>query len=116
MVNNAICIIAAGNAAVFNVHPGGQNVSMFAVRLLNQAIVAVGGPNNLLTAVNPPTIESANELFNHPGINLLRSVDRKLTDVQRLEVLCEFCRAQVYSDLGDLDRLEGLGLDLTQTQ
>ena len=71
MVNNAICIAAAGNSMVFNVHPGAKDVSMYAVRLLNTAIVAAGGPNNLITAVYPPTLETANDLFNHPGINLL---------------------------------------------
>ena len=71
MVNNAICIIAAGNSVVFNVHPGGKNVSMYAVGLLNEAIVAAGGPHDLVTAVGEPTIESANQLFNHPGIRLL---------------------------------------------
>ena len=71
MVNNAICIIAAGNSVVFNVHPGAKNVSMYAVRLLNEAIVQVGGPANLITAVAEPTLETANELFTHPGIRLL---------------------------------------------
>ena len=71
MVNNAICIISAGNSVVFNVHPAGKKVSMFAVRLINEAVVNVGGPANLVTAVEEPTLESANDLFNHPGIRLL---------------------------------------------
>ncbi len=71
LVNNAIGIIAAGNAAVFNVHPGGKNVSMYAVRLLNRAIVAAGGPANLISAIAEPTIESADQLFKHPGIRLI---------------------------------------------
>jgi len=71
MANNAICIIAAGNSVVFNVHPGAKNVSMHAVRLLNEAMAAAGGPPNLITAVGEPTIESAQQLFTHPGIKLL---------------------------------------------
>ena len=71
MVNNAICIVAAGNSVVFNVHPAGKKVSMFAVRLINEAVVKVGGPANLVTAVEEPTLESANDLFNLPGIRLL---------------------------------------------
>jgi propionaldehyde dehydrogenase len=71
MVNNAICIISAGNSAVFNVHPGAKNVSMYAVRLLNEAIVKAGGPANLITAVAEPTLETANDLFTHPGIRVL---------------------------------------------
>ncbi len=71
MVNNAICIVSAGNSVVFNVHPAGKKVSMFAVQLINEAVVKVGGPANLVTAVEEPTLESANDLFNHPGIRLL---------------------------------------------
>ena len=71
MVNNAICIVSAGNSVVFNVHPAGKKVSMFAVRLINEAVVKVGGPANLVTAVEEPTLETANDLFNHPGIRLL---------------------------------------------
>jgi propionaldehyde dehydrogenase len=71
MVNNAICIISAGNSVVFNVHPAGKNVSMYAVRLLNEAIVQAGGPANLITAVAEPTLDTANDLFTHPGIRVL---------------------------------------------
>ncbi len=71
MVNNAICIISAGNSVVFNVHPAAKNVSMYAVRLLNEAIVQAGGPANLITAVADPTLETANDLFTHPGIRVL---------------------------------------------
>lgn len=71
MVNNAICIIAAGNSVVFNVHPAAKEVSMYAVQMLNRAIVAVGGPPDLITAIESPTIESANQIFTHPGIKLL---------------------------------------------
>ncbi len=71
MVNNAISFVAAGNAAVFNVHPSAVNVSMYAVRLLHQAIVAAGGPADLITAIAEPTVESATQLFNHRGIRLI---------------------------------------------
>jgi len=71
LINNAICIIAAGNSVVFNVHPAGKKVSIFAVRVINEAVVAAGGPANLVTAVEEPTLETANELFTHPGIRLL---------------------------------------------
>ncbi len=71
LVNNAIGIIAAGNSAVFNVHPGARMVSMHAVRLLNQAIVKAGGPANLIAAIEEPTLESADQLFTHPSIRLI---------------------------------------------
>ncbi|MEW6756076.1 MAG: aldehyde dehydrogenase family protein [Candidatus Latescibacterota bacterium] len=71
LVNNSVCIIAAGNSVVFNVHPGARKVSAHATRILNRAIVAAGGPPNLITGVAEPSIESAQQLFTHPGIRVL---------------------------------------------
>ena len=64
-------MLAAGNAVVFNVHPLAKNCSMQTIALLNKAIVAAGGPPNVVTCVATPTIESAQELMKHPGIRLL---------------------------------------------
>jgi acyl-CoA reductase-like NAD-dependent aldehyde dehydrogenase len=71
IICNTIGMVAAGNAVVFNVHPGAARCSMETVRELNRAITAAGGPQNLVTAVAVPTIESAGELMRHRGINLL---------------------------------------------
>ncbi|MDA0335215.1 MAG: aldehyde dehydrogenase EutE [bacterium] len=71
LVNNAISMIAAGNSAVFNAHPGARKVSAHAVRLLNEAIVGVGGPANLIACIENPTIESADALFHHKGVRLI---------------------------------------------
>ncbi|MCX7029008.1 MAG: aldehyde dehydrogenase EutE [Spirochaetes bacterium] len=71
IVSNSIGMIAAGNAVVFNVHPGAKGVSCRLVALLNGAIAAAGGPRNLLATVADPTIVSAGELMRHPGVALL---------------------------------------------
>jgi len=71
IICNAIGMIAAGNAVVFNTHPTAKNISNFLIRMMNQAILSVGGPENLLSVVADPTIQSANQLMEHPGINLL---------------------------------------------
>jgi aldehyde dehydrogenase len=71
IINNTIAIVSAGNALVFNVHPNAKRVSAENIRLLNRAIVAAGGPENLVTAVPEPTIESAKELMHHPDVRLL---------------------------------------------
>ncbi|MFO7608440.1 MAG: aldehyde dehydrogenase family protein [Candidatus Krumholzibacteriia bacterium] len=71
IICNTIGMVAAGNSVVFNVHPGAARCSMETVRELNRAITAAGGPQNLVTAVAVPTIESAGELMRHRGINLL---------------------------------------------
>ena len=68
---NAIGMLAAGNAVVFNVHPSAREVSAFAVELINEAVVGAGGPPSLVASVAQPTIDSAKELMVHPGIRLL---------------------------------------------
>jgi acyl-CoA reductase-like NAD-dependent aldehyde dehydrogenase len=71
VINNAIGMIAAGNAVVFNVHPSAKMVSAHTVAVLNQAIRQAGGPLNLITCTAEPTIESAQELMRHPGVRLV---------------------------------------------
>lgn len=71
VINNAISMIAAGNSVVFAPHPAARQVSQRTISLLNQAISDCGGPKHLLTTVAKPTIETAQNLFKYPGINLL---------------------------------------------
>lgn len=71
LVNNAISMIAAGNAVVINPHPGAKRVSAHAARLVNEAVVKAGGPANLVAMIQNPTIESAGELFTHRGVRLI---------------------------------------------
>jgi acyl-CoA reductase-like NAD-dependent aldehyde dehydrogenase len=71
IICNSIGMIAAGNSVVFNAHPGAKSCSAQTIQLLNRAIVAAGGPPNLIVAVREPTIESAQYLMKHPGIRLL---------------------------------------------
>lgn len=71
IINNSISMIAAGNAVVFAPHPAAKKVSQRAVALINEAVVAAGGPDNLVTTVAEPNIETAQRLFRYPGINLL---------------------------------------------
>ncbi len=71
IINNAIAILSAGNALVFNVHPAAKRVSAENVRRIDRAIVAAGGPADLVTCVAEPTIESAQELMHHRAVRLL---------------------------------------------
>jgi aldehyde dehydrogenase len=71
IINNTISMISAGNAVVFNVHPLAKLVSAHTVAVLNQAIRQAGGPLNLISCTAEPTIESAQELMQHPGVRLV---------------------------------------------
>ncbi len=71
IICNSIGMLAAGNAVVFNAHPGAKACSAETVRLLNRAVRAADGPASLVNAVAEPTIESAQALMRHPGVRVL---------------------------------------------
>ena len=52
-------------------HPGARQVSVENVKLLDRAIVGAGGPPDLVTAIPPPTLDSARELMSHPDVRVL---------------------------------------------
>ena len=68
---NAINMIASGNSLVANAHPSGANCAAHAIREYNKQIAAKYGIDGLITCVLPPTLETAEQLFNHRGIALL---------------------------------------------
>lgn len=71
VVNNSLSLIAAGNSVVFNPHPGAKRVSNRTVEILNQAIIAAGGPPSLINSITEPTLTTSEELMTHPEIDLL---------------------------------------------
>lgn len=71
VINNSISMIAAGNSVVFAPHPAAKRVSQRAITVINEAIVAAGGPANLVVTVANPDIETAQRLFKYSGIGLL---------------------------------------------
>ncbi|MCB0006151.1 MAG: aldehyde dehydrogenase EutE [Anaerolineales bacterium] len=68
---NGIAMVSAGNAVVFNAHPSSKGATNYTVQIMNRAIQKAGGPANLLCAVREPTLESAQGLMTHRGVNLL---------------------------------------------
>jgi len=68
---NAIGMVAAGNAVVFNVHPSAGRTCNWFVDKLNEAIQGAGGPRDLIVSIEKPTIESAQTLMLHPGIRVV---------------------------------------------
>jgi acyl-CoA reductase-like NAD-dependent aldehyde dehydrogenase len=71
IISNAIGMVAGGNSVVFNPHPTAKKVSRYTIDLMNQAVIAAGGPPNLFTTTLLPTIQSAQALMAHPRIRLL---------------------------------------------
>jgi acyl-CoA reductase-like NAD-dependent aldehyde dehydrogenase len=68
---NAIGMVAAGNAVVFNVHPSAAQTCNWCVHLLNEAIQAAGGPRDVVVSIERPTVESAQLLMKHPAVRLV---------------------------------------------
>ena len=71
MSGNIINIVAAGNAVVFNPHPGGARSAALAARAFNEAIHAALGIENLVCTIEKPTLESFDALTKNEHIKLL---------------------------------------------
>lgn len=71
IAGNGIAALASGNGIVFNVHPGAKNTSAAAVKIANEAIVAAGGPDNMLVMVKEPTMATLDDIMFNPAVKLL---------------------------------------------
>ncbi len=71
LAGNVVNMVAAGNTLVVNPHPSGARIACEGVRRFNRAIRDAIGIENLVTIVSEPTLETANEIFEHRGVRLL---------------------------------------------
>lgn len=68
---NSIGMIVAGNTVVFNPHPGAVKTSLYAVDLVNRAILAAGGPSNLAVSVAKPSMKTNDIMVASPKVKML---------------------------------------------
>ena len=68
---NVINMVAAGNAVVFNPHPGGAKSAAMAAREYNRAIGRELGIENLICVIENPTLESFEEISKHELIAIM---------------------------------------------
>lgn len=71
IINNSITMLSAGNVVVFSFHPNAKKCCAKMVGLINDAIISIGGPKNLITGIENPTMESSVELMKHPDVKLV---------------------------------------------
>ena len=71
LTGNAINMIAAGNAVVYNTHPAAAKCAATAIREYNQAIFAETGISDLLTTVVKPSLETFDAMCKNPHVKLL---------------------------------------------
>jgi aldehyde dehydrogenase len=68
---NIVAMVAAGNAVVFNPHPGGARCAAIAVRAINEAIHAALGIEHLVCLLVEPTLKTFDALCQHEHVRLL---------------------------------------------
>ncbi len=71
VICNSIGMLAAGNGVLFNPHPHAKRISAYAVDLVNRAVLAAGGPENIVATVANPTMETSNKMVNDPSVRML---------------------------------------------
>lgn len=71
IICNSICMLAGGNGVLFNPHPHAKRISAYAVDLVNRAVLAAGGPENIVATVANPTMETSNKMVNDPSVRML---------------------------------------------
>lgn len=71
IINNAISMLAAGNAVFFSPHPGAKNVSLWLIEQMEAIIFTACGIHNLVTCLREPSFESTQQMMQHPLIAML---------------------------------------------
>ncbi len=71
IINNSISMIAGGNTVIFSPHPRAKKVSQVLVKMLNQALIAVGAPSNLIAMVEEPSIDNTNRMIDSDKVRVL---------------------------------------------
>lgn len=56
---------------IFGFHPSAQKCSAEAAKIVRDAAIAAGAPENCIQWIETPSIEATNALMNHPGVALV---------------------------------------------
>jgi acetaldehyde dehydrogenase/alcohol dehydrogenase len=67
----ALIAIKTRNPIIFAFHPSAQESSVAAARVVRDAAVAAGAPENCVQWVDAPSLEATNALMNHDGVALI---------------------------------------------
>ena len=67
----AIISIKARNPIIFGFHPSAQNCSAEAARIVRDAAIEAGAPENCIQWITEPSIEATNALMNHPTVAMV---------------------------------------------
>ncbi|UPM52964.1 bifunctional acetaldehyde-CoA/alcohol dehydrogenase [Gottfriedia acidiceleris] len=67
----SIISIKTRNPIIFAFHPSAQNCSLEAARILLEAAVSAGAPEDCIQWIKVPSIEATKQLMNHEGVSLV---------------------------------------------
>ena len=67
----ALIALKTRNAIIFSPHPRAKKCTIHAARIILEAAVKAGAPEGIIGWIENPTIELANRLMTHNGINLI---------------------------------------------
>lgn len=65
------------NVIIFGFHPSAQNCSVATARILLEAAIKAGAPNDIILWIDEPSIEATKALMNHPDVNLILATGGK---------------------------------------
>ncbi|MDR1514303.1 MAG: aldehyde dehydrogenase [Synergistaceae bacterium] len=71
VLSNAINMISGGNSVVFSPHPAAVRTTVSAAAALDSALVKLGAPKGLVSAISAPSGPSIERLMNHRSVSLL---------------------------------------------
>ncbi|WP_283591299.1 bifunctional acetaldehyde-CoA/alcohol dehydrogenase [Clostridium butanoliproducens] len=63
--------IKTRNPIIFSFHPRAQNCSIEAARIVRDAAIKAGAPENCIQWIETPSIEASQLLMNHPGVDMI---------------------------------------------
>ena len=69
MFKSLICM-KSRNPVIFGFHPSAQQCSVEAAKVLYDAAVKAGAPENCIQWIETPSIQATTALMNHPGVSL----------------------------------------------
>ncbi len=67
----ALIALKTRNPIIFGFHPSAQQSSVAAAKVVRDAAVAAGAPEDCIQWVEVPSLEATSELMNHPGVALI---------------------------------------------
>lgn len=71
VIFKALMALKTRNAIIFGLHPQAQQCGAATCKILNEAAVRAGAPDNLIQYIHEPSIEASSALMNHQGVALV---------------------------------------------